>query len=161
MPPRHVIPYRQARKLAKASAAPRGWREIAGSFAGEVWPEFEPSFRILPGQVIFTMGSCFARNIESHLAMFGCRVPMMDFDLPPSEWSGGVHGAMNRFHPPAFRQTLEWTAAIYDRDGIVAWEDCEPLAFPCADGGYFDLDMGATAPVTRERFLERRQHVYE
>ncbi|HEY5413089.1 MAG TPA: GSCFA domain-containing protein [Caulobacteraceae bacterium] len=161
MPPRHVIPYIQARKLAKASAAPHGWREISGSFAGEVWPDFTPSFHIRPGQVIFTMGSCFARNIESHLAMLGCRVPMTDFDLPPSEWSGGVHGAMNRFHPPAFRQTLEWTAAIYDRDGVVRWEDCEPLAFPCADGAYFDLDMGATAPVARERFIERRQHVYD
>ena len=156
-----VIPYREARRLAKTSRGPRGWREVASSFSGEVWPDFEPSFHIRPGQVVFTMGSCFARNIETHLAMLGCRVPMMDFDLPPSEWSGGVHGAMNRFHPPAFRQTLEWTAAIYDRDGVVAWPDCEALAFACADGGYFDLDMGATAPVSRNRFLERRQHVYD
>jgi len=161
MPHRHVIPYADALKLKKGSAAPGAWRQIAGGFSGEVWPEISPSFHIRPGEVIFTMGSCFARNIERHLATLGCRVPMLDFDLPPSEWSGGEHGAMNRFHPPAFRQTLEWTARIHDRDGIVGWDDCEAIALDCGSGRWLDLDMGLTAPVARERFLERRQHVYD
>ena len=161
MPHRHVIPYRQARKLAKSAAAPHSWREVAGAFRGEVWPEFSPSFRIRAGEVVFTMGSCFARNIESHLAMLGCKVPMLDFDLPPAEWSGGLHGAMNRFHPPAFRQILDWTGRIYDRDGRVSWTDCQEIAFDCGDGAFFDLDMGSTAPVGQARFIERRQHVYD
>ena len=104
-----------------------------------------PSFAIRAGDVVFTMGSCFARNIETNLSLLGCRVPMQDLDLPPSEWSGGVHGAMNRFHPPAFRQTLEWTAKIFDRDGRVQWSDCQNIAFDCSNGTFFDLDMGATA----------------
>ena len=156
-----TLSYKQTRRLMKGATAPRAWRAVAKDFAGEVWPEFTPSFHLRPGEVVFTMGSCFARNIESHLAMLGCRVPMLDFDLPAEEWSGGAHGAMNRFHPPAFRQSLDWTAAIRDRDGKVRWEDCQAMAFDCGEGLYFDLDMGATAPVSKARFLERRQHVFD
>ena len=156
-----IIPYPKARQQLKTSSAPTRWAAIVDGFRGEVWPEFTPSFHIAPGHTVFTMGSCFARNIETHLAMLGCRVPMMDFDLPPDEWSGNLHGAMNRFHPPAFRQSIEWTARIFDRDGQVLWEDCEAIAFDCGGGRFFDLDMGATAPVGMERFIARRQHIYE
>ena len=157
----HVLSFREAHANIKARGAPHAWRDVVDDFGGEVWPEFHPSFRIRPGEVIFTMGSCFARNIETHLAMLGCVVPMMDFDLPPTEWGGGVHGAMNRFHPPAFRQTLQWVGGIYDRDGQVVWDDCAVYAFPCGDELYLDLDMGSAAPVTHARFVERRQHVYD
>ena len=158
---RFVLSFRQAVANLKAGGSPRLWSRIVDDFSGEVWPEFTPSFRIRSGDVIFTMGSCFARNIETHLAMLGCVVPMMDFDLPTSEWGGGTHGAMNRFHPPAFSQTLEWTAAVYDRNGRVSWEDCAPYAFPCGEDLFLDLDMGTAAPVTRARFIERRQHIYD
>jgi tetratricopeptide (TPR) repeat protein len=155
-----VSSFDQARR--RKSGSPRArWKNVADEFAGDVWPELNPSFRIRPGETIFTIGSCFARNIERHLEAVGCRVPMMDFRLPPEEWSGGANGAMNKFHPPAFRQCLEWTAAIFDRDGRVAWTDCEALAFDWGDGRFFDMDMGTTAPVSRERFIERRQHIYD
>ena len=155
-----VIPFSEARQL-KARNPKARWPVIAQEFAGDVWPELNPSFKIASGQTIFTIGSCFARNIERHLASLGCRVPMLDFQLPPSEWSGGANGAMNKFHPPAFRQCLDWTAAIHDRDGKVTWDDCRPLAFDFGDGRFFDMDMGGAAPVTQARFLERRQHIYD
>ncbi len=155
-----VFPFAQARRQ-KAGNANGRWRTIADEFAGDVWPALHPSFRIKPGQTIFTIGSCFARNIEQHLHAAGGRVPMLDFHLPPHEWRGAANGAMNKFHPPAFRQCLEWTAAIFDRDGRVGWPDCERLAFDWGDGRYFDMDMGATDPVSRERLIERRQHIYD
>ena len=156
---RRVLSYAEARRLK--SRNPQGrWSHIAGEFAGDVWPRPQTSFRIQRGEAVFTIGSCFARNIEQHLVALGCRVPMMDLDIPPGEWSGERNGAMNKFHPPAFRQCLEWTAAIHDKGGVVTWEDCRPLAFDLGDGRVFDMDM-ACAPVARERFLERRQHIYE
>ncbi len=160
MPADEVIPYTEARRRKSGSPQAR-WPNIAASFAGEVWPQLQPSFRIARGQSVFTIGSCFARNIEEHLVALGCRVPMMDFNLPPDEWSGGANGAMNRFHPPAFRQCLEWTATIFDRDGKVGWDDCKRLAFECGPDQWFDMDMGATAPVSQARIIERRQHIYE
>ena len=155
-----VFSYEQARKNKSRHPEAR-WPNIAGEFSGDVWPRLDPSFRIGPGETVFTIGSCFARNIERFLADAGCRVPMQELHLPPEEWHGGANAAMNKFHPPAFRQCLGWTAAILDRDGVVGWGDCAPLAFDLDDGRVFDMEMAATPPVTRERFLERRQHIYE
>jgi tetratricopeptide (TPR) repeat protein len=154
------LSYEAARRNLKSMPASR-WRDIQDAFAGEVWPVLHPSFKLQPGDCIFTIGSCFARNIEEHLARLGCRLPMLDFRLPPEEWHGSPNGAMNKFTPPSFRQCLEWTAAIFDRDGRVAWEDCERLAFDCGGDLWHDLDMGRTGPVTRARLIERRQHIYD
>jgi tetratricopeptide (TPR) repeat protein len=155
-----LFSYGQARKNKRRSDVSR-WANIAGGFSAEVWPEIQPSFRIGPGQTVFTIGSCFARNIERFLVDAGCRVPMQELCLPPEEWHGGANSAMNKFHPPAFRQCLGWTAEVFDRDGVVAWSDCAPLAFELEDGRVFDMEMATTPPVTRERFLERRQHIYD
>lgn len=138
------------------------WDNIAEQFTGDVWPSLKPSFSITSGETVFTIGSCFARNIEDNLASLGCRVPMLEFHLPPEEWHGRANGALNRFTPPTFRQAIEWTAAIHDRGGVVRWEeDCSPIAFDCGDDAYYDLDLVPTNPVSRERFIERRQHVYD
>lgn len=160
-----VIPFEEARRRKAANAKAR-WRDVADSFGGEVWPEVSPSFKVNPGETVFTIGSCFARNIETHLHALGFRVPMMDFTMPPSEWDGEPRAAMNRFHPPAFRQCLAWTAAIRARDGKVGWDDCAPLAYKVGEGPdgedlWFDLDMARSAPVGRARFIERRQQIYD
>ena len=156
-----VLTYAEARRRKGNNRRAR-WRDVAEELSSELWPEVSPSFHLRPGQTVFTIGSCFARNIEANLAALGCRVPMLDFRLPPEEFDGQPNAAMNRFHPPAFRQCLEWAASIHDRDGVVRWEDCEPLAFEILDGQYFDLDLAATAAgACRERFVERRQHIYD
>jgi tetratricopeptide (TPR) repeat protein len=155
-----VLSFKEARQRKTQNPRAR-WTSVAGEFAGEVWPQLSPSFRIAAGQSIFTIGSCFARNVEQHLAALGCRVPMLDFYLPPEENPGAANSAMNKFHPPAFRQCLDWTASIFDRDGKVRWNDCEVLAFDWGDGRFFDLDMGSAQPVSRARFLERRQHIFD
>ena len=155
-----ILSYSEARRR-KASNKHARWKDIVGDLETELWPHVQASFRIRPGQTVFTIGSCFARNIEDNLKALGCQVPMLDFRLPPHEYDGAPHAAMNRFHPPAFRQCLEWTAAVHDRDGVVTWADCEPLAFDVGDGRWFDLDMAAALAVPKERFIERRQHVHD
>ena len=155
-----ALSYSQAKALKSSNPRSR-WRDIVDDLSDEVWPCVSPSFRIQPGQTVFTIGSCFARNIEANLAALGCKVPMLDLRLPPEEFDGMPNAAMNRFHPPAFRQCLEWTAAIHDRGGQVAWQDCAPMAFEVSEGEYFDLDMASAVPVSRARFVERRQHIYD
>ena len=155
-----ILSYAEARRR-KASNRHARWKDIAGALDSELWPRVHGTFRIRPGETVFTIGSCFARNIEANLQALGCRVPMLDFHLPPHEYDGAPHAAMNRFHPPAFRQCLEWTAAVRDRDGIVTWADCEPLAFSFGDGRWFDLDMATAVAVDRDRFIQRRQHIHD
>jgi thioredoxin-like negative regulator of GroEL len=154
------LSFAEARRR-KAENPRARWSQVAGDFAGDVWPDLRPSFRLRPGQTVFTIGSCFARNIEQHLATLGCRVPMLELNLPPEETGGAANGALNRFHPPSFRQTLAWAAAIRDRDGRVTWPDCEPLAFDLGGERLFDLDIDAAGGVTRARFVQRRQHIYD
>ena len=154
-----VSSFVQARRLKRRNPRAR-WASVAAEFDGDVWPEVQPSFRIERGATVFTIGSCFARNIERHLAALGCRVPMMDLSLPATEWAGEPNGAINRFHPPSFRQTLEWAAVIRDRDGKVGWDDCEAFAFDCENGLLHDLDLACTS-VPQARFIERRQHIYD
>jgi tetratricopeptide (TPR) repeat protein len=154
------LSYTEARRNLKNAPNPR-WSQIAPDFAGGVWPVVTPSFKLKGTDTIFTIGSCFARNVEEHVARLGCRVPMLDFSMPPHEWRGAANSAMNKFNPPAFPQILEWVGKISDRDGIVTWDDCRPFALDCAGGEFFDMDMGATPHVSRERFVERRQHIYD
>jgi tetratricopeptide (TPR) repeat protein len=159
----YVLDWPEARRRKSANAQAR-WDSVIGEFDAEVWPELQPSFTIRPGEVVFTIGSCFARNIEANLGALGCKVPMLSLSFPTEELSGQPRSAMNRFHPPAFRQCLEWTARIHDRDGIVTWADCESMAIRSSgppQETFFDMDMAGAIPVSQARFIERRQHIYD
>ena len=155
-----ALPYEQARQFKRTNR--RGqWRDVADDLSAEIFPQVSPSFRLRQGETIFTIGSCFARNIETNLADLGCIVPMLDFRLPSDEFGGSPHAAMNLFHPAAFRQTLEWAAGVYDRDGKVTWEDCARVAFDMGDDRWFDMEIAPALPVAQARFVERRQHIYD
>ena len=41
-------------------------------------PHFAPSFTLTPKESVFTIGSCFARNVESSLERLGFDVPMVE-----------------------------------------------------------------------------------
>ena len=156
-----VLGYAEAKHRKSANRRGR-WRDVADDLNTELWPQVSPSFRLRQGETIFTIGSCFARNIEANLAALGCKVPMLDLRLASEEFDGSPNSALNRFHPPAFRQCLEWAAGIYDRDGKVAWADCEALAFEVGQDRWFDVDLAPSAlAVPKLRFIERRQHVYD
>src|SRR5438876_278067 len=109
------------------------WNASAPNEAGEVWPHFQPSFSFSSSATIFTIGSCFARNIEKALIQLGCVVPMLDFKTRPEEWEGGPGDMLNKFTPPNFRSSIQWAADIFDRDGQVRESDCLDFA----------LDLGA------------------
>lgn len=53
---------------------------------GLLFPEFKPSFKLEPGASIFTIGPCFARNIEEVLLPLGFKLPTASFSVPKSEW---------------------------------------------------------------------------
>ncbi len=137
------------------------WAQASLDAAGESWPLVQPTFGLSATDTIFTMGSCFARNIEEHLARLGCRIPMMDFRIPIEEWAGRPAGVLNKFTPPAFRESLEWTARVHDRDGTVIADDCLPFMFEVGEDKYLDLDILYTPPVSKARSIERRQQMYD
>jgi hypothetical protein len=87
---------------------PRWPRESSPRMMPMAVPQIEPSFRIEPGAKIFTVGSCFARNIEQHLALH-------HFDVPSHRYFGGSH-VINKYNPYAILQ--EFHGAIFPNERL-------------------------------------------
>ena len=111
---------------------------------------------------MFTIGSCFARNIEEHVARLGFDVPTLAFAAPEAERAGGRGNAvLNKYTPAAIRQEFEWTRRVLEAGGTVTAEHVAPLAFTCKDGSQIDLQLGGFRPVSPERLLARRQELFD
>jgi len=102
---------------------------------------------------VFTIGSCFARNIEEALVDEGLDVVTSRYSIPESEWKGRANGILNKYHPYAMLNELEW--ALTDK--------AFPYASAFADTGrdeWIDLHLpGHANPVSRERAIERRKEI--
>ena len=139
------------------------WSRSKARLNPEVWPALKPSFQFAPGATIFTIGSCFARNVEDHLRRLGYAIPTLDLVVPETEWGGRrANGILNKFTPPSIAQEIAWTADLLRR-GVAApgAADCEKFAYEFADGSVIDNNLAGFNPVTRERFLERRGQIFQ
>ena len=70
-------------------------------------PSFDTPFLLEPGEKVFTIGSCFARNIETKLGQRGFRLPMRDL-LANSAFEGLDPGVLNNFGTPSIRNEIAW-----------------------------------------------------
>ena len=128
----------------------------------EVWPVVSPSFSIPPGAKIFTIGSCFARNVERNLATLKMDLPTLAMRLPTEEWAADDNQFLNRYTP----QTI-WQDITVDRricTNVVNGYDeaaTERFAIELEDGNLIDTGFPLYVPVTRERFHERRSELFE
>lgn len=118
-----------------------------------VLPEVRPGFRIGPGDRIFTIGSCFARNIERALLAQGQAVARPVLDIPGLEFRP-PHSLvlLNKFTTHSMLNELRWAL--------------EPgAAFPAQSlleegEGWIDPQVvGDVAPAPREVVLARRPHL--
>lgn len=70
-------------------------------------PGFDAPFQLEPGEKIFTIGSCFARNIEAELARRGFAIPMRDlFRVGP--FAGLGNEIVNNYGTPSIFNELAW-----------------------------------------------------
>jgi len=90
-------------------------------------PRFETSFQIEQGAKIFTVGSCFARNIEMHLEKEG-------FDIPSRRYFAGAE-LINKYNPYSILQEFRWALGLDQRPGPDA------RLIPVTDNGWFDLQL--------------------
>jgi len=116
-------------------------------------PTYEPSFRLNKGDRIFTIGSCFARNIEAHLSQLGMNVAATDLKFPEHLSVRGPDGAalMNKFVVMSIENELRWAlepAASFPEQTL--WE--------VAPGQFKDPHLSGGLPAqSREHVLERRR----
>jgi len=139
----------------------RSWRKSKERLLNEVWPAVTPSFQIHAGAQVFSIGSCFARNIEHNLQQLGFRIPMLDFGVPREEHTGQPNGILNKYTPAAIFQEIEWARKIFASGRKIAEADSADFLYECADGLSIDTNLRGFVPVTRERFFQRRSQIYE
>jgi hypothetical protein len=120
----------------------------------ELFPQFNPKFNIdfSSGTSAFTIGSCFARNMEEALEPLGVSLPTKAFAVPKEEWRNRPNGLLNEYNPGTITQRI-LDALGGDRgpeDTIVK-----------SGFGYADLMLPGGTDVSLERAIERRQEIFD
>lgn len=126
-------------------------RGDARSLGKMIMPSFTPGFRIAPGASVFTIGSCFARNVEQALAARGIAVPTAGFAAPPDEAPGQPNRLLNQYNPATMLQCVRAAGRPADEASL--------YPAPSGDGVIDPLLATGGRAVTRERALERRAQI--
>ncbi len=95
-------------KANRKSLWPDG-RKDRSRLDGVTKVQFQPTFGLIPGEAVFTMGSCFARNIERRFSELGFDLPTMSLTLPPEERASQTENdLLNKYPPHSILNELRW-----------------------------------------------------
>ena len=112
---------------------------------GVLLPKLWPRFKLAPGEKIFTIGSCFAREIEKRLVSRG-------FDLPVCRYP--VPDMLNEYNAGTILQRIESVFGGFSYEGEMGIEQ--------TDKGYLDLFLHIhQTPVELPMLHYRRQVIAE
>ena len=117
-----------------------------------LFPSFTPKFSQTfdRGVTVFTIGSCFARNIEEALKPLHVILPTRDFAVPKSEWTGRLNGLLNEYNPGTMAQRI--------RHALSAPPEPEATIVPMGEG-VVDLLLPGAKVVSRQRAVARRAEI--
>ena len=114
---------------------------------GMIFPNLLPRFTLKPGETVFTIGSCFAREIERHLDDFD--LPTMRIALGPELAQGAPNSILNEYNAASMSQRIAW--AISGRDTTAMTSLTSRV-----EGGSVDLLLSKGEPVGEDKILEIR-----
>jgi len=116
-------------------------------------PVISPTFKLKRSDAIYTIGSCFARNIEEELAAHGMHLPTLEaVSKPEDEATGRPNGMLNKFVTGSILLELEWALGSreFRRDYL----------YEISEGQFLDPSLKpGMKPVSLARALERREEV--
>ncbi|HEY5411926.1 MAG TPA: GSCFA domain-containing protein [Caulobacteraceae bacterium] len=93
----------------KDSRWPRSAEAQAERLIPLAQPRFWPSFHINRSELIFTIGSCFARNIEQQLITEGYKVAASSFEIPLDlRFKADPDALTNRYVVTSIASELQW-----------------------------------------------------
>lgn len=95
-------------------------------------PENKINVKIHLNSKIFTVGSCFARNVEEALVQEGINVLSKDINVPYEVKANRKTGIMNKYNPGSLYHELEWALgrSNFNEEYLIE-----------IDGKYFDLNL--------------------
>ncbi|MCJ2086978.1 GSCFA domain-containing protein [Methylobacterium sp. E-005] len=123
---------------------------------GGIFPRITPKFGLDSGAKIFTIGSCFARNIERVLVELGFDVPVSRFALegPEPELPMPAPQILNEYNAGTILQRIESVVGLFNYSPGMGVEE--------TDKGYIDTFLHvATLPIPLPRLLRRRERIAE
>lgn len=113
-------------------------------------PTVRPRFSLRSGETVFTIGSCFAREIEGYLDGFA--VPTLGLKLGPDVVQGRPNSVLNEYNAGSMAQRIEWAVAGRDTTGI------EDATSPM-EGGEVDLLLSKGLPAQRDVLMQVRGQI--
>jgi hypothetical protein len=158
-----ILPPQQSRTLnyaevsANRSRNPaRSWHEASSPGRsdlastrfgdGPFFPVYgEPRFSLQAGSSVFTIGSCFARNVEQELAKAGFRIPTLDIDVPEEAYSRDSRFANSILNKYTAHSTAD---EIMRGLGLATYPDRGLM--PLANGKWIDPQASATQAMDRD-----------
>jgi len=145
-----------ANRRSPVSKWPMDPESQAGRLVPLAKPRFDPTFKIARDELVFTVGSCFARNIEKQLAIEGFDFAAKHFLIPESEsdfLSPEVSGLLNKYVVHSVLNELRWAldpATPFPHAALVEQKG----------GKWLDPHIHqAIAPSSLERVMNRRRYV--
>lgn len=120
---------------------------------GALWPHWRPKFDLglAPGRTVFTIGSCFARNIEDVLVERGVHVPVADYqerEFDPTDERTNV--SMNEYNPASIAQRIQ----VALDGGRLDDRTIVPVR-----GGMFDMTLSSPLKAPLALHLARRARI--
>jgi len=117
-------------------------------------PAFTPGFNLAPGSRVFTIGSCFARNVEDALAERGFDVPALDVFRRIPEFAQLNRAAINNYGVGAICNEIAW--ALDEATPFVPEQNFFEL-FP---GKFIDVHLPRMVrPAAFDAVHERRRRI--
>jgi thioredoxin-like negative regulator of GroEL len=115
-------------------------------------PAFKPSFELVPGEKIFTIGSCFARNVERVLMRRGFDVVTSLLAWPDRSIDTLGNGVLNNYGVASIENEFRWAL---DPDHPF---DADKHLLEAAPGRYVDPHL-PVRPAPRERIMSYREAI--
>lgn len=146
------IPAEEATRVLKGNPMGR-WpkRGQPGRLSPLAKPGFSPGFRLTPGEAVFTIGSCFARNVERELGERGFRLPALDVLKADETFASVGSRVLNNYGVASICNELTWALSEAPPE--------EALFAPCGDG-WIDLHLNsAIRPAPLEVVRLRRKAI--
>lgn len=141
---------KSAEKLISVSNSAR-WVKAGERLTPFVSPEVHPLFKFRKNDTVFTIGSCFARNIEQNLFNLGMRMPTLAFNFPNQD--GRPRAVLNTYTPVCLYQVIKWASELYQGNNE-AFYKCMP---EYTEGNYMDYFLSSSVPVDYDTATERRK----